>query len=74
MKQITLRNISENVKKTLKKEAERKGVSLNKAIISLLERAVGGQTPGEKKKRSATISTTWPASGLGKKPPFSTGV
>jgi len=50
MKQITLRSIPENVKKTVKKEAERKGVSLNKAIISLLEKAVGGQTMEKKKK------------------------
>ena len=50
MKQITLRSIPENVKKTITKEAERKGVSLNKAIISLLERAVGGEKPAKKKK------------------------
>ena len=49
MKQITLRSIPENVKKTVKKEAERKGVSLNKAIISLLERAAGAKVPEEKK-------------------------
>jgi hypothetical protein len=50
MKQITLRSIPDNVKKTVKQEAERKGVSLNKAIISLLERAVGGGAPEKKKK------------------------
>lgn len=50
MKQITLRRIPENVTKTVKKEAERKGVSLNKAILSLLEKAVGGQTLEKKKK------------------------
>jgi hypothetical protein len=50
MKQITLRSIPENVKKTVRKEAERKGVSLNKAIISLLEKAVGGRTTEKKKK------------------------
>jgi DNA polymerase III delta subunit len=38
------------VKKTVQKEAAKKGVSLNKAIISLLERAVGTKVP-EKKKR-----------------------
>ncbi|HAR45226.1 MAG: hypothetical protein A2X56_04875 [Nitrospirae bacterium GWC2_57_13] len=50
MKQITIRSIPDKVKKTVQKEAERKGVSLNKAIISLLERAVGTNAP-EKKKR-----------------------
>jgi len=50
MKQITIRSIPEQVKKTVQKEAAQKGVSLNRAIISLLERAVGAKAP-EKKKR-----------------------
>lgn len=50
MKQITIRSIPDKVKKTVQKEAQRKGVSLNKAIISLLERAVGANAP-EKKRR-----------------------
>ena len=50
MKQITIRSIPEEVKKTVQREAAQKGVSLNKAIISLLERAVGTKAP-EKKKR-----------------------
>ncbi len=50
MKQITIRSIPDEVKKTVQKEAARKGVSLNKAIISLLEGAVGSKAP-EKKKR-----------------------
>ena len=49
MKQITLRSIPDEVKKTVQKEAARKGVSINKAIISLLERAVGMKTPAKKK-------------------------
>jgi plasmid stability protein len=50
MKQITIRSIPDEVQKTVRKEAARKGVSLNKAIISLLEQAVGTKAP-EKKKR-----------------------
>ena len=50
MKQITIRGIPGEVKKTVQKEAERKGVSLNKAIISLLERAMGTKVPENKKK------------------------
>ncbi len=50
MKQITIRSIPDEVKKTVQKEAAQKGVSLNKAIISLLERAVGTKA-SEKKKR-----------------------
>lgn len=49
MKQITIRSIPDKVKKTAQQEAERTGVSLNKAIISLLERAVGTNAPEKKK-------------------------
>jgi hypothetical protein len=50
MKQITIRSIPDEVKKTVQKEAAEKGVSLNKAIISLLELAVGTKVPGKKKR------------------------
>jgi len=50
MKQIALRGISDELLQTVRKEAERKGMSLNKAIIALLERSVGTKVP-EKKKR-----------------------
>jgi plasmid stability protein len=50
MKQITLRDIPDEVKKTVQREAERKGLSLNKAFISILEQAVGGKTPAKKKR------------------------
>jgi hypothetical protein len=41
MKQITLRGIPEEIEKKLKKEAERKGLSLNKAFLSLLAGSAG---------------------------------
>jgi len=50
MKQITIRNIPEEVKKAIQKEAHRKGVSMNKAIISLLERTVKATSPVKKKR------------------------
>jgi plasmid stability protein len=50
MKQITIRSIPDGVKKTVQKEAERKGVSLNKAVLSLLERAARTKAPDKKKK------------------------
>ena len=52
MKQFTLRSIPDEVEKTVRKEAERKGVSLNKAIIALLERSVGTKVPQKKKRVS----------------------
>ena len=51
MRQITIRGIPEEVEKMIKKEAEKKGLSLNKAFISLLEKLVG--TKGKEKKRIA---------------------
>jgi len=50
MKQMTIRGIPEEVKKVVKKEAERKGLSLNRAFISVIERTAAGKSP-EKKKR-----------------------
>lgn len=50
MKQITLRDIPDDVKKTVQREAERKGLSLNKAFISILERAVSGKAPEKKRQ------------------------
>ncbi len=41
LKQITLRGIPEEVERIVKKEARKKGTSLNRAFISLLESATG---------------------------------
>lgn len=41
MKQLTIRGIPEEIEAIVKKEAEEKGVSLNKALISLLEKTTG---------------------------------
>ena len=38
LKQITLRGIPIEIEKAIKREAERKGMSLNKAFIALLEK------------------------------------
>lgn len=50
MKQITIRNIPEKVEKAIQKEARRKGVSMSKAIISILERTVETTSPVKKKR------------------------
>ena len=50
LRQITLRGIPDEIEKMIKKEAERKGLSFNKAFISLLERATGLRTKEKKKK------------------------
>ncbi len=43
LKQITVRGIPEEIKRIIMKEAKEKGMSLNKVLISLLERGVGGR-------------------------------
>jgi plasmid stability protein len=49
MKQITIRNIPDEVRKAIQREAAQKGLSLNKSCISLLERAVRKNKAPEKK-------------------------
>jgi len=41
LKQITIRGIPDDIAKIIKKEAREKHLSLNKAFISLLEKATG---------------------------------
>ncbi len=50
MKQITIRGIPDEIEKIIKKEAKAKGLSFNKAFISLLEKATGLRAKGKKKK------------------------
>ena len=52
MKAITLRNLPPELEKTVRKEAERRRTSINKAVISLLERKV----EGHKKKKAGRSS------------------
>ncbi len=51
MKAITLRNLPPELEKTVRKEAERKRTSINKAVISLLERKVEGRKKTKNKTR-----------------------
>lgn len=41
MKAVTLRNIPPDLAKLVRKKAREKGVSINKAVISLLEESMG---------------------------------
>ncbi len=50
LKQITLRGIPVAIERMIKKEAERKGLSLNKAFISLVEKATGTKEKMQKRK------------------------
>jgi hypothetical protein len=50
LKQITLRGVPVEVEKMIKREAERKGLSLNKAFIALLEKTTDTKEKAQKKK------------------------
>lgn len=49
MKQITLRGIPAEIERIIKRESESKGLSLNKAFISLLEKATGIKEKAQKR-------------------------
>ena len=51
MKQITIRDIPHEIERLVKREAEKQGLSLNKAFLALLEKATGIKAK-EKKKRA----------------------
>jgi hypothetical protein len=51
LKQVTIRGIPNEIEKIIRKEAEKKGASLNKAFLSLLEK-VSGVKGKEKKKKT----------------------
>jgi hypothetical protein len=50
LKQITLRGIPVDIERMIKREAERKGLSLNKAFVSILEKATGTKGKAQKRK------------------------
>ncbi len=50
LRQITLRGIPVEIERMIIKEAERKGLSLNKAFISLVEKATGTKEKMQKRK------------------------
>jgi len=49
MKQITIRNIPDEIEKIILKEAKTKSLSLNKAFILFLEKAAGSNRTKKKK-------------------------
>ncbi|MCL4321656.1 MAG: hypothetical protein M0016_03980 [Deltaproteobacteria bacterium] len=62
MRQLTIRGIPEEIEAIVKKEAEEKGISLNKAFISLVVKAAG--ISKEKKKKETIYHDLDSLSGL----------
>jgi plasmid stability protein len=51
VKQLTIRGIPDEVERAIRKEAGKKGVSLNKAALAVLERAGGASRRGKRKAK-----------------------
>ncbi|MBU4173543.1 MAG: hypothetical protein KJ686_01365 [Actinobacteria bacterium] len=51
MKQYTIRGVPRAIEKMIEREADRTGLSINKAFISLLEKALLGRGVKNKKKK-----------------------
>ena len=50
LKQITLRGVPVEIEKMIKREAESKGLSLNKAFISVLGKTTGTKEKSQRRK------------------------
>jgi len=59
MSQITLRKIPDKVERMLRLLSEKQKKSLNKTIISLLEKALGIDENSKKKRELSSFFNTW---------------
>lgn len=50
MKPITIRGIPLEIEKMIRREADKKDVSINKALITFLEKATGKKAAGKRKR------------------------
>ncbi len=64
MSQITLRNLPGPLEKEIRKEARRRGSSLNRTVIGILERGLGMQSGQDKKRDLASLAGTWDEAAL----------
>jgi hypothetical protein len=64
MSQITLRDLPEPLEREIRREAKRRGSSLNKAIIGILEKGLGLQSKLDKKRDLASLAGTWDEAAL----------
>jgi uncharacterized secreted protein with C-terminal beta-propeller domain len=51
MKQFTIRGVPEEVEKQVRKEAEAKGISFNKAFVDLVQKNASTESTGPRKKK-----------------------
>jgi len=67
MKAITLRNLPPDLTKAVRREAERKRTSINKAVISLLESKGIFRRKTKVENRITKSWTLWPGHGVKKR-------
>jgi len=59
MSQITLRDLPVSLEREIRREAERRGLSLNKTIIGILEQGLGHSPATNKKRDLSALAGTW---------------
>ena len=59
MSQITLRNIPQNLERQIRTLAEKNQTSLNRTIITLVEKALGTSGESKKKRDLSSEAGTW---------------
>ena len=64
MSQITLRDLPEPLEKEIRKEARRKGSSLNKTIIAIIEKGLGLPSGSDKRRDLTSLAGTWDEAAL----------
>ena len=58
MKQITIRGVTNELAQALAKEKQRRGTSLNQAVLDLLGQSLG-MTPGQYDNGLSKLAATW---------------
>ncbi len=59
MNQLTLRNIPEDLEREIRRIAEERRTSINKTVRELLYKALGMDTPSEKKRDLSDFAGFW---------------
>ena len=64
MNQITLRDIPAEIEQYIRDNAKKKGQSINKTILEFLQKGLGLQGNGKKRRDLSSLAGTWDTSDL----------
>jgi plasmid stability protein len=59
MNQLTLRNIPDDLERSIRDYSKKSGQSINKAVLELLRKGIGLPQEGNKQRDLSSISGTW---------------